>query len=66
LQNFLAQRATPQIAYRVVDVVGVADAGDDAFRRVVEDVAVSVDLMGLAPGGDGGVFRCGNGVAGAL
>src|SRR5204862_3234792 len=53
LKNFIAQRSAPEIAHGIVDIVGIADAGDDSFRAVCEDVGVRVQLMRLAPCGDG-------------
>ncbi len=66
LKNFFAQRAAPEIADGIVDVVGIADAGDDSFGAVCEDVGVSVQLVRFAPRGNGGMLGSGNAVGGAI
>ena len=66
LKDFVAERAAPEIAHGVVDVVRVADAGDDAFGAVFQHVGVRLAFVGFAPGGDGGVFGGGDAVAGAV
>src|SRR4029077_19203232 len=65
-QNFFAQRASPQIAHGVVNVIGVADAGDDSLGAVFEHIGVSVELAGFAPRGNRGMFGSGDAVRGAV
>src|SRR6266853_1170724 len=66
LQDFFAQRTAPKIVHRVVDVVGVADAGDDSFRTILEHVGVSIEFVRFAPCGDGGMFGSRDAVRGAF
>jgi len=33
LQNLIAQRAAPEVSHGIVNVVGIADAGDEAFGQ---------------------------------
>ena len=42
LENFVAQRASPEIPHGVEDVVGIADAGDDTFGAVFENVCIRI------------------------
>src|SRR5207249_8506604 len=58
LKNFIAQRTAPEIAHGIVDIVGIADTGDDSFRAVCEDVGVGVEFVRFAPRGDGGMLGC--------
>src|SRR5713226_7324752 len=66
LKDFFAQRAAPEISHRVVDVVGVADAGDDSFGTIFEHVGVSVVLVRFAPRSDRGMFGSRDAVSGAI
>src|SRR5260370_2784751 len=56
LQHFFAQHAAPQIAHRVVNIVGIADTSDDSFGTVFQHVGVSIQLVRFAPGGAGGML----------
>src|SRR2546422_7957598 len=53
LKNFVTKRAAPEVAHRVENIVRIADAGNESFGAVFENVGVSVELVGFAPGGDG-------------
>src|SRR5260370_602436 len=66
LQNFFAQRAAPEIAHRVVDMVRVANAGDDSCGTMFEHVGVSIEFVRFAPRGDGGMFGSRDAVRGAF
>ena len=66
LKNLVAQRAAPEVANRVENVIRVADAGDNAFRAVFEDVGVGIELVGFAPGCNGGVLGGRNAVGRAV
>src|SRR5580700_458548 len=66
LQDLFAEGPAPKIAHGVVDIVGIADTGDETFGAIFEDVGVSLELVSFAPRGDGGMFRSGDAVAGAV
>src|SRR5712692_4467511 len=66
LKDFFAQRAAPDIAHGIVDIVRIADAGDDSFGTILEHVGVSAEFVGFAPCGDGGMFGSGNAESGAV
>src|SRR5260370_33758487 len=51
---------------RVVDVIGVGDAGHDSFGTVFQHVGVSIELVRFAPRSDGGVLGSRNAVRGAF
>src|SRR5258706_5486183 len=66
LKDFVAQRTAPEIADGVVDVIGIADARDETFRTVFEDVGVSVQFASFAPRGDRGMLGSRDAVGGAV
>src|SRR6266403_351096 len=66
LEDFVAQPAAPEIADGIVNVVGIADAGDETLGAVCEDVGVSVQLVGFAPSGDSGMLGSGDAIGRAI
>src|SRR5262249_5881780 len=66
LHDFLTERATPEIANSVVDVVRIADAGDDSFRNVVQNIFKSIPFAVSSPRGNRGMLGSGNAVSSHL
>mmetsp|Transcript_87846 Transcript_87846/g.273032 ORF Transcript_87846/g.273032 Transcript_87846/m.273032 type:complete len:339 (+) Transcript_87846:248-1264(+) len=66
LLDELLQLLAPVLAAGVPDVEGVRDAGHQAVRVLREHVAHGIQLVLLAPRGDGGVLRGRDGEGGAL
>src|SRR6266852_3401531 len=65
LENFVAQRAAPEVSHGIENVIRVAHARHKTFGAVFEDVRVSVQFVRFAPRGDGGMLGSGDAVGGA-
>src|SRR5882672_5180104 len=66
LQNLVAERAAPEVADGVVNIVGIADARDEAIGAIFKNIGVSVDFACFAPRGDGGMLGGRNAVRRAI
>jgi hypothetical protein len=66
LENFVAQRTSPENAHGVEDVVGTADAGHEAFGQFSRMFCIGIQFAGFAPRGNGGMLERGDAVAGAV